>query len=117
MAFFLYLVAFVMIFLCGFGLPFATRQKGTAIVLFVSGVALFFGGMWLSEVARQGPPLNFLAVLCLSVLPFAAGSLPRLVTLYAFGEKANAIGPVAAIGAVATLIYGGLGYMLFGLVG
>ena len=117
MAAFLYLVAFVMIFLCGFGLPFATRRKGTAIVFFVAGVVLFLSGLWLSDVARQGPPLNFLAVLCLSVLPFAAGSLTRLVTLLAFGEKANALGPVAGVGAVATLLYGALGYVLFGLFG
>ena len=117
MAFFLYLVAFIMIFLCGFGIPFATREKGTAIVFAVAGIGLFVGGLWMSEVARQGPPLNFVAVLCLSVLPFAAGSLTRLVTLYAFGEKANAVGPIAGVGAVATLIYGGLGYMLFGLFG
>ena len=117
MAVFLYFVVFVMIYLCGFGLPFATRRKGTAIVFFVSGVLLFLAGLWLSDVARQGPPLNFIAVLCLSVLPFAAGSLTRLVTLYAFGEKANAIGPIAGVGAVATLLYGSLGYMLFGLFG
>ena len=117
MAFFLYLVAFVMIYLCGFGLPFATRRVGTAIVFFVAGFVLFLSGLWLSDVARQGPPLNFLAVLALSVLPFGAGSLARLITLYAFGDKANDLAPVAGVGVVTTALFAAAGFFTFGLVG
>ena len=116
MGLFLYTVCFIMIFLCGFAMPFAVRSKTTAVIMAAAGVALFFGGLWLSEAARGGPPLNFLAVLALSVLPFGAGSLARLITIFAFGDNANKLAPIIGVGALTTALYGAAGFITFGLI-
>ena len=116
MAVFLYVVCFAMIFLCGFGLPFATKRMPVAIVFLVASIVLFIGGLMLSGVAAEGPPLNFLAVLCLSVLPFAAGSLARVITLALFAGKEKEWVYVLGVGAVTTILFFGIGWATFGLI-
>lgn len=116
MAVFLYVVCLTMIFLCGFGLPFATKRMPVAIVFLVSAIALFFGGLWMSDLAADGPPFNFIAVLCLSVLPFAAGALARVITLMFFADKEREWVYVLGVGVVTTALFFGLGYATFGLV-
>jgi hypothetical protein len=116
MAVFLYVVCFTMIFLCAFGLPFATKRMPVALAFLAASIALFFGGLWMSEFARQGPPLNFVAVLCLSVLPFAAGALARVITLQFFADKEKEWVYVLGVGVVTTALFFGLGYATFGLV-
>jgi hypothetical protein len=116
MGLFLYIVCFALIFMCAFGLPFATKTKPVAWVFFAASIALFFGGLSLSELARQGPQLNFLAVLSLSVLPFAAGALARVITLYFFADKEKEWIYAAGVGAVTTILYFGIGFATFGLI-
>ena len=115
MAVFLYVVCFALIFLCGFGLPFAAKRMSTALVFLAASIVLFFGGLWLSDLAREGPPLNFLAVLCLSVLPFAAGALARVITLAFFANKEKEWVYVLGVGAVTTVLWFGVGWVTFGL--
>ena len=122
MAVFLYLAAFAAIFFSGFALPFATRRMSTAVVFMAAALVLFFGGYLMATFQNAGPyasedapRLSFLMVLALSVLPFAAGSLARLITLVVFKDEPNKPVGVFGVGAATTVLFGGLGMVMFGL--
>ena len=122
MAVFLYAVCFIAIFLSGFGVPFATRRVSVAVIFVVASLALFYGGFLMAGFTNNGPyasddapRLSFMMVLALSVLPFAAGALARLITLLVFKSDPNKLAGVIGVGAVTTALYGGLGAALFGL--
>ena len=121
MAVFLYVVCFAAIFVSFFGAPFAVRRVPTAVVFVISALVLFYGAYLVAGFANDGPyaeggtRLSFLMVLALSVIPFAAGSVARLVTLFAFKDEPNKPIGVAGVGAVSTVVFGALGALMFGL--
>lgn len=122
MAVFLYAVCFAAIFWSAFGLPFATRKVSVAVVFVVAALVLFYGGILMAGMANEnyaageGARLSFLMVLALSVLPFAAGALARLVTLLVFKSAPNKPAYIAGVGAVTTGLFGVLGAVMFGLI-
>ena len=122
MAVFLYAVCFIAIFLSGFGVPFATRRVKVAVLFVIASLVLFYGGYLMAGFTNAGPyadpeapRLSFLMVLALSVLPFAAGALARLITLFLFKDDPNKLVGVVGVGAATTALYGDLGAVMFGL--
>lgn len=121
MAVFLYAVCFAAIFVSFFLAPFAVRKVSTAVVFVVSSLVLFYGGYLLAGFANDGPysegapRLSFLMVLALSVVPLAAGAVARLITLFVFKDEPNKPIGVVGVGAVTTVLFGGLGAVMFGL--
>lgn len=122
MAVFLYAVCFIAIFLSAFGVPFATRRVPVAVIFVVSSLVLLYGGYLMAGFTNNGPyasdnapRLSFLMVLALSVLPFAAGALARLITLMAFKSDPNKLAGVVGVGAATTVLYGAVGWLAFGL--
>ena len=122
MAVFLYVFCFAAIFVSFFGVPFATRRVPVAVIFVISSLVLFYGGYLLANFTRNGPysaeepRLSFLMVLALSVVPLAAGSLARLITLFVFKAEPNKPVGVIGVGAVTTALFGGLGAVMFGFV-
>lgn len=111
----LYFLVLALVFLCGFGLPFATKKMSVAIVFLVCAIALFFASIPMANFANsQDTRSVFLVVLAFSALPFAAGALSRVVTLAFFADKDKEWIYTLGVGAVATVLFVVLGSLFYG---
>lgn len=114
---FLYLLILALVFACGFGLPFATKRMGVAIVFLVVSIGLFFAAIPMAQFANSLDQRSvFLVVLAFSVLPLAAGALARVITLALFADKDKEWIYVLGVGAVTTLVFMGLGTVFYGAI-
>ncbi|MCQ8185422.1 hypothetical protein [Parvularcula maris] len=111
----LYAITLALVFACGFGLPFATKKMSVALVFLAAAVVLFVGAIPMANFANEQSQRSiFLVVLAFSVLPFAAGALARVISLAMFADKDKEWVYVLATGAVTTVVFLGLGTLLYG---
>jgi hypothetical protein len=111
----LYTIVLALVFVCGFGLPFATKKMSVALIFLAAAIVLMFGAVPMANFANEQEQRSiFLVVLAFSVLPFAAGALARVISLKLFADKDKEWIYVLATGAATTVLFIVIGTFLFG---
>ena len=111
----LYVPILITIYMCAFGLPFATKRMKVALVFLAAALVLFVAAIPLGR-AEQGREneVVFLVVLAFSTVPFAAGAAARVISLALFADKKKEWLYVLGTGLVTSIVFIVLGWFLQG---